>query len=123
MFCIYGLVQKYGKEDTPHYAKDSTYEKIECAFDESPKYGMKILLRDLSDKVGRKYNFNRLSSHLLSGNERNRTCKTVGLRMVLYWSKTWYLTLREERRLRGSTCITNGKRLMNIGYWWQSQVG
>jgi hypothetical protein len=37
--------------------KDRFYEELECMFDKFPKYHMKILLGDLSAKVGRKYIF------------------------------------------------------------------
>jgi hypothetical protein len=41
-----------------------------------------------------------LSSRLLSKNIKVRIYKTIILLVVLYGCETWYLTLREERRLR-----------------------
>jgi hypothetical protein len=43
---------------------------------------------------------NILSSRLLSRNVKIRLHKTIILPVVLYWCKTWPLTLREEHRLR-----------------------
>jgi len=42
---------------------------------------------------------NLLSSSLLSRNEKMKIYRTINLPVVLYWHKTWSLTLREERRL------------------------
>jgi hypothetical protein len=44
--------------------------------------------------------FRVLSSHLLSKNLQIKTHKTIILPVVLYGCETWFLTLREERRLR-----------------------
>jgi hypothetical protein len=41
-----------------------------------------------------------LSSRLLSRNLRVKIYKTIILPVVLYGCETWYLTLREEHRLR-----------------------
>jgi hypothetical protein len=41
-----------------------------------------------------------LSSHLLSRNVKIKVYKTIILLVVLYGCETWYLTLREEHRLR-----------------------
>jgi hypothetical protein len=41
-----------------------------------------------------------LSSRLISKNLKIKICKTVNLPVVLYGCETWYLTLREEHRLR-----------------------
>jgi hypothetical protein len=41
-----------------------------------------------------------LSSRLLSGNLKVKIYKTIILPVVLYGCKSWYLTLREEHRLR-----------------------
>jgi hypothetical protein len=43
---------------------------------------------------------NLLSSHLLSKNFKIRIYKTIILPVVLYGCETWFLTLREEHRLR-----------------------
>jgi hypothetical protein len=43
---------------------------------------------------------NLLSSRLLSKNLKIRKYKTIILPVVLYGCETWYLTLREEHRLR-----------------------
>jgi hypothetical protein len=43
---------------------------------------------------------NLLSSRLLSKNVKIRIYKTIILPVVLYGCETWYLTLREEHRLR-----------------------
>jgi hypothetical protein len=43
---------------------------------------------------------NLLSSHLLSRNPKIRLYKTLILPAALYGRETWYLTLREENRLR-----------------------
>ena len=43
---------------------------------------------------------NPLSSTLLSKNLKIKIYRTIILPVVLYWCKTWSLTLREERRLR-----------------------
>jgi hypothetical protein len=43
---------------------------------------------------------NVLSSTLLSKNIKNKIYRTIIPSVVLYWCKTWSLTLREERRLR-----------------------
>jgi hypothetical protein len=43
---------------------------------------------------------NLVSSHLLSKNVKIRIYKTIILPMVLYRCETWYLTLKEEHRLR-----------------------
>jgi hypothetical protein len=43
---------------------------------------------------------NLLSSHLLSKNIKIGIYKTIILSMVLCWCETWFLTLREDRRLR-----------------------
>jgi hypothetical protein len=43
---------------------------------------------------------NLLSSRLLSKNLRIRIYKTIILPVVLYRCETWFLTLREEHRLR-----------------------
>jgi hypothetical protein len=41
-----------------------------------------------------------LSSHLLSKNVKVKIYKTIILPVVLYGCETWFLTLREEHRLR-----------------------
>jgi hypothetical protein len=41
-----------------------------------------------------------LSSRLLSRNVKVKICKTIILAVVLYGFETWFLTLREEHRLR-----------------------
>jgi hypothetical protein len=41
-----------------------------------------------------------LSSRLLSRDVKFKISKTITLPLVLYGCKTWYLTLREEHRLR-----------------------
>jgi hypothetical protein len=41
-----------------------------------------------------------LSSRLLSRNVKVKIYKTIILPVVLYGCETWYLTLREEHRLR-----------------------
>jgi hypothetical protein len=41
-----------------------------------------------------------LSSRLLSGNVKVKIYKTIILPVVLYGCETWFLTLREEHRLR-----------------------
>jgi hypothetical protein len=41
-----------------------------------------------------------LSSRLLSRNVKVKIYKTIILPVVLYWCKTWSLTLREDHRLR-----------------------
>jgi hypothetical protein len=41
-----------------------------------------------------------LSTRLLSKNIKIRIYKTIILNVVLYGCETWYLTLREEHRLR-----------------------
>jgi hypothetical protein len=41
-----------------------------------------------------------LSSHRLSGNVKVKIYKTIILPAVLHGCETWYLTLREEHRLR-----------------------
>jgi hypothetical protein len=41
-----------------------------------------------------------LSSHPLTTNVRVKTYKTIILPVVLYGCETWYVTLREEHRLR-----------------------
>ena len=41
-----------------------------------------------------------LSSRLLSNNLKIKIYKTIILPVMLYGCKTWYLSLREERRLR-----------------------
>jgi hypothetical protein len=33
--------------------KDSSYEKLECVFDQNPEYHLKMLLGDFSKKAGR----------------------------------------------------------------------
>jgi hypothetical protein len=43
---------------------------------------------------------NLLSSHLLSKNVKIRIYKTIILPVALYRCETWYLTLREEHKLR-----------------------
>jgi hypothetical protein len=43
---------------------------------------------------------NLLSFHLISKNQKIKIYKTVILPVVLYGCKTWFLTLREEHRLR-----------------------
>jgi hypothetical protein len=43
---------------------------------------------------------NLLSSRLLSKNVKVRIFKTIILPVVLYGCETWYLTVREEHRLR-----------------------
>jgi hypothetical protein len=43
---------------------------------------------------------NLLSSHLLSKNVKLRIYKTIILPVVLYGCETWYLTVREEHKLR-----------------------
>jgi hypothetical protein len=43
---------------------------------------------------------NLLCSHLLSKNVKIRTYRTIKLPAVLYGCETWYLTLKEEHRLR-----------------------
>jgi hypothetical protein len=43
---------------------------------------------------------NLLSSRLISKNLKTEIYKTVILPVVLYGCKTWYLTLKEEHRLR-----------------------
>jgi hypothetical protein len=43
---------------------------------------------------------NLLSSRLLSKKVKMRIYKTIILPVVLYWCKTWSLTLWEEHRLR-----------------------
>jgi hypothetical protein len=40
-------------EDKINYVKDSFYEELECIFDKFTKYHMKILLGDISAKIGR----------------------------------------------------------------------
>jgi hypothetical protein len=41
-----------------------------------------------------------VSSRLLSRNVKVKICKTIILPVVLYGCETWFLTLREEHRLR-----------------------
>jgi hypothetical protein len=41
-----------------------------------------------------------LSSSLLSKNTKIKICRTIILPVVLYGCETWFLTLREEHRLR-----------------------
>ena len=41
-----------------------------------------------------------LSSRLLSKNLKIKICRTIILPVVLYGCETWWLTLREERKLR-----------------------
>jgi vacuolar-type H+-ATPase subunit D/Vma8 len=43
---------------------------------------------------------NLLSSHLISKNRKINLYETVILPVVLYGCESWYLTLREEHRLR-----------------------
>jgi hypothetical protein len=43
---------------------------------------------------------NLLSSRLLSRNVKIQIYKTIILPVILYGCETWYLTLREEHRLR-----------------------
>jgi hypothetical protein len=50
---------------------------------------------------------NLLSSHLLSRNVKIRICKTIIFPVALYGCETWFLTLREERKLR----------VFENGYW------
>jgi hypothetical protein len=42
-------------EDKTDYMKDSFYEELEHVFEKLPKYHTKILLGDISAKVGREY--------------------------------------------------------------------
>jgi hypothetical protein len=65
---------------------------------------------------------NLLSSHLLSKNVKIRIYEITILHVVLYGCETWYLTLREEHRLRvfenrmlGS--IFGSKRDKMMGEW------
>jgi hypothetical protein len=44
--------------------------------------------------------FSLLSSRLLARNVKFKIYKTIILQVVLYGCETWYLTLREEHRLR-----------------------
>jgi hypothetical protein len=44
--------------------------------------------------------FSLLSSHLLSRNVKVKIYETIILPVVLYGCETWYVTLREEHRLR-----------------------
>jgi hypothetical protein len=64
---------------------------------------------DIHDEVKRRLNLgdacyysvqNLLSSHLTSKNLTTKIYKTVILPVVLHGCKTWFLTLREEHRLR-----------------------
>jgi hypothetical protein len=63
-----------------------------------------------------------LSSHLLSKNVKIRVHKTIILTVALYGCKTWFLTLREEHRLRAFENrmlrrIFGPKRNEMIGGW------
>jgi hypothetical protein len=45
------------KEDKTDYMKNSFNEELECIFDKSSKYHMRILLGDFNAKVGRGRHF------------------------------------------------------------------
>jgi hypothetical protein len=57
------------------------------------------------------------SSRLLSENIRIRIYKTIILPVVLYGCETWFLTLREEHRLRVLRRIFGPKRNEVMGDW------
>jgi hypothetical protein len=60
---------------------------------------------------------NLLSSRLLSKNLKIRIYKTIILPVVLYGCETWFLTLREEHRLRVLRRIFGPKRDEVRGEW------
>jgi hypothetical protein len=44
-------------EDKSENVKDRFYEKLECIFDQFPRYGIKNLLADFNAKVGMELEF------------------------------------------------------------------
>jgi hypothetical protein len=70
---------------------------------------------------------NLLLSHLLSRHIKIRIYRTIILPVVLYGCETWFLTLREERRLRvfenRVLRIFGLKRDEVMGGWRKLQMG
>jgi hypothetical protein len=67
-------------EDETDDMKDSFCEELECAFDQFPKYHMKVTLGDFNANVGRKGIF----KQTIGNNSLNEISNNNGVRVVSF---------------------------------------